>query len=88
MCGSAKKNRTNIDWPHYFFQDVEMKGIRKDLFGVFHDPDSDVEVKVERYTLTSASGVEVQVSWEWQKKLIHIMLKWYSGVFNQAASMY
>ncbi|XP_045115555.1 galactose mutarotase-like isoform X3 [Portunus trituberculatus] len=44
-----------------YLDDFEMKGIRKDMFGVFHDPDSNVEVKVDRYTLTSASGVEVQV---------------------------
>lgn len=38
-----------------------MKGIRKDVFGVFHPPGSGLEVTVHKYTLTSPSGVEVQV---------------------------
>lgn len=42
-------------------QAVKMPGPKKDVFGVFRDPDSGEEVSVERYTLTSASGVEVQV---------------------------
>lgn len=39
-----------------------MQGLKKDVFGVFRDPDSGKEVQVDRYTLTSASGVEVQVN--------------------------
>lgn len=36
-------------------------GISSDLFGEFHDPDSGEKVAVKRYTLSSASGVEVRV---------------------------
>lgn len=38
-----------------------MPGPKKDVFGVFRDPGSGEEVTVDRYTLASASGVEVQV---------------------------
>lgn len=36
-------------------------GISEDNFGEFCDPDSGKKIVVKRYTLTSASGVDVQV---------------------------
>ena len=65
--------KISVDYIHDLPQDLEMKGIIKDTFGVFHDLDSIVEVKVDRYTLTSPSGVEVQVNCG------HFTLWWMTG---------
>lgn len=45
-------------------QVVKMPGPKKDVFGVFRDPASGEEVTVDRYTLVSSSGVELQVGAE------------------------
>lgn len=46
---------------HCGLQVIRMPGPRKDVFDVYRNPLSGQEVQVDRYTLTSASGVEVQV---------------------------
>lgn len=59
-----KHHLSLTDYTIHVLQAVIMQGVKKDMlgFGVFCDPDSGKKVQVDRYTLTSASGVEVQVS--------------------------